>query len=345
MEKVTVQQAEDEAKHWGLNMIMSEENAPMFGEVGSRSLTIWLPQAQAKTLVPVWKQCLTMLSRELQASEPVLAQSQEVCSPFDWTAEMSLTDLLAIPESSTPVSTTWKLESATENEQRIPITVLCGVSGSGKTVVADSMVAVTEDKVEWSVVRNKPADGVQWQVQAVCEQLMAFASQTPDEKRSKRVLVLTPGHVQMPIVMQTLCCHPELSSLFYVSGVACVLNMQQAWIHREEWGSVLPALKEQLYGGWAQSVLINKHEAVDQEFVEAQEDKLRQMIPGIVVMKVSNGRVLAHHERAQVLSDAWLNASSQKARMRAAPGWMFPAAAPAHNQAVQGVFVSLPHSH
>ena len=105
----------------------------------------------------------------------------------------------------------------------------------------------------------------------------------------------------------------------------------------------MPALKEQLYGGWAQSVLINKHEAVDQEFVEAQEDKLRQMIPGIVVMKVSNGRVLAHHERAQVLSDAWLNASSQKARMRAAPGWMFPAdaAAPAHNQAFQGVFVSL----
>jgi hypothetical protein len=100
-------------------------------------------------------------------------------------------------------------------------------------------------------------------------------------------------------------------------------------------------LKEQLFGGWAQNVLVNKHEGVDQEFVEAQEDKLRKMIFGVSVMRVINGRVLATtHERERVLSDGWLQLEGQMARMKSAPGWALPGYK--HEaQKVQGVFVSL----
>eukprot|EP00658_Telonema_sp_P-2_P003351 TRINITY_DN11232_c0_g1_i4.p1 TRINITY_DN11232_c0_g1~~TRINITY_DN11232_c0_g1_i4.p1 ORF type:complete len:830 (+),score=175.84 TRINITY_DN11232_c0_g1_i4:117-2606(+) len=343
MHAASAEQVQGEFNQWGLQLTRAHDQPPLFGAVGSRRILLWLPPATVQTTLPQWKQSLVMLNIDLQTHQHTPPADAHETSLQELMGHLAVSDPLTIPIRSDPVPPECYtlIEPRPDSDSRIGITVLCGVSGSGKTSIAESIMSVTAENLDWLLVSNSLQDGLAWQEESVCESLADFAAQPPTEGRTKQVMVISPAHVSMAKVMRTLCCHPMIKDEFYVTGAGCVLNMQQLGAYESTMGESLDNLKQYLYDGWSQCVLLNRHEQVQAEFTEHQEDKLRRFLPSVTVMKVSNGRVLSQSDRRSLLGVSnWHMPSMQVARMQSAPGWMVGWRS-SHTCRIKGVYVSL----
>ena len=101
------------------------------------------------------------------------------------------------------------------SDGRFPITLLSGISGSGKTVLADSICDLTSSRATYIVIRNKLSDGANWSPERVRQELEAAAAHfqclSADQAKG-HVLMLTPGHVSIPLVLKTLVTDAEITS-------------------------------------------------------------------------------------------------------------------------------------
>jgi len=338
----SISQYNQDDQQWELRLTVPDDIPQLYGTVGSRMVTIWLPQEAAHKILPAWKSTLSVLERELETHEHSAVGIEEH-SPDAFLEQFAMSDPLVLPEGKGMAvpSECYTIQTPIQDDTRIPLTVLCGVSGSGKTAIAESIINVTEDSYDWLVVRNSLAHGAALRLEAISEQLAEFAAQ-PVGSKPKRVLFITPGHTTMPQLMHVLCTNADIAQHFFVTGVACVLNVVQMVDHGiPELGQWLENMKEQAYCGWAQCVLMNRHESADPEFVENQEDLIRRLLPTAIVMRPSKGRVLSQSEKEQVLaSNHWLQPQMQIARLRSSPGWLVGKYAQATSR-VQGLFISL----
>eukprot|EP00741_Cyanophora_paradoxa_P004524 tig00000808_g4393.t1 len=211
---------------------------------------------------------------------------------------------------------------------RIPVTILTGVPGSGKTGLGQLLVKLSSGEARWVTAQAALEEGVAFDARALEERLLrvaASAAAPRSDPRPFRVLYVTSGYTELVEVARVLHRVPALLERFYVAAVTCCVNV--AGMRRRS-GRLMPGLLEQCTEGFCQSVVLTHCEAASEAEVKEAQALVRACNPWAVVQRARtvSGRVAAlPPDVAPLLSlDAFLEPGNALRRMLASPDWDGP---------------------
>jgi G3E family GTPase len=230
--------------------------------------------------------------------------------------------------------------------ERIPVTVLTGFLGSGKTTVLnhllrqpgmDGVVAIINEfgevgldhlLVETSEERFALLDNgcvccsVRADLVDTLEQLSRRAA-SGNGSAIRRILIETTGLADPVPVLHTLMTAPEATASFRLDGVAVTVDAVNAEGTLERHAEAVKQIAV------ADRILLTKSDLVDEPARRAVEDRIRRINPTIPIVRIEHGRLAP----AQ-LFEAGLFAPA--ARPREIAEWFAAASRPGHAHAGHG---------
>lgn len=210
----------------------------------------------------------------------------------------------------------------------IPVTIVVGAPGGGKSRFAAQMAATSSDEHAWRVVHQPLARGIAFRPGDLQSDLLRAARSFAGSPKTPRIAVVAPGFADVAAVARAVAL---AGPVVYVSGCVACLHAKSLWgdSRRTRW---LPRLLEQMSEGWVHHVALCGCEDVDDAEVAALKAVVRLANPQASIMNLTGGlgRPLNLDPSLipAVLDDAYFAAArSAVQRQLACPGWDAPEAA------------------
>ena len=143
----------------------------------------------------------------------------------------------------------------------IPITIISGIPGSGKSRLCASIVNVSTENTKWVVVEQSIESGIEFnaaKTQKAMSSIWKNVSKTEGAKKKQtRVVVITPGYSDIVEVSRGIVNHPDVDvrSHFFIGAITTCVDPSLVFMNDRE---VYPAVLEQCSSGFCSNAVFTK---------------------------------------------------------------------------------------
>lgn len=138
----------------------------------------------------------------------------------------------------------------------IPINIVTGVPGSGKSRLCTSIVSLAREKVQWLVLRQELDSAGAFEPSWLDDSLSAVVARgraAPPGTKSTRVLLVTAGFTDIAAVVHRIKTHPEGGAFIVASVTCCVDPSNSFW---DGGRRPFPTLLDQVALGWCNLIAL-----------------------------------------------------------------------------------------
>ncbi|XP_052099791.1 dynein axonemal assembly factor 9-like isoform X13 [Mytilus californianus] len=218
-------------------------------------------------------------------------------------------------------------EVLSSETDQIIINIIAGIDGSHKENLCNTLVKITKDRYSWTVLQQDLSQSTPFIPQQLNQSLKSLSlahrnrSSMTDPKHKSRVLLVTPGSMDVYDVILAIKNHPDLQvrqKLNIGAVTVCIDPMHSFITHR----MTFPVLLNQCAQGWVNFILFTSSTSINNSALDDLQKLIRSVNSDVSFFLADKGEITRSMDIDAVLSEtAFMEKSKVRARHLLYPGW------------------------
>ncbi|XP_071171400.1 dynein axonemal assembly factor 9-like [Mytilus edulis] len=218
-------------------------------------------------------------------------------------------------------------EVLSSETDQIIINIIAGIDGSHKENLCNTLVKITKDRFSMTVLQQDLSQATPFIPQQLNQSLKSLSlthrnrSSMTDPKHKSRVLLVTPGSMDVYDVILAIKNHPDLQvrQKLSIGAVTVCLDPMHSFINHR---MTFPVLLNQCAQGWVNSILFTSSTSINNSALDDLQKLIRSVNSDVSFFLADKGEITRSMDIDAVLSEtAFMEKSKVRARHLLYPGW------------------------